>query len=382
MHEPEYDDYSEASSATLTDDPADRLYEEDPALGLAVGDDSSYDRPNESLHLRFEKPNPAWIACKELVGEAILDELIARGIGLELWEDFRRCENERRARGDENGGPPPTWRQCTAQQSIHLRERIADFETDITSRLITDPSVHMAVFGSPDGQARIGRPSQRAIAPPLRKGQGIDAESILRESFARWPLNGARSELCHGYANCCSCESCGRREPRNYRLAMSYDSFEAVQALVHKEAPRVFGESTRGGARKRGEQTALVVRRPEGQYRYDFRRRQNGRGGAGADKYAIRDWLTSRLVSGDRKRWLVARQEREMVDYAPITGRKGGRTPREQMPLLLDLSQRLVELHDAGAYKRSIAEVLGVNENTVGRLLDRANRRYAHQQAK
>jgi hypothetical protein len=133
----------------------------------------------------------------------------------------------------------------------------------------------------------------------------------------------------------------------------------------------------RGGARKRGEQRALRRFLPDADpplYRYDLSCREDGPGAAGADADAIAEWLSGRLVVRDGERWLVEGEvEREIEDYEPAM--KRGRKSKEVTRLYIDLVDRVEELVEAGAYQRSIAEVLGVNEKTVGGWLDLAKRR-------
>lgn len=371
----EFDDYSESSTAEVD------LDEQDPLVAPSGDEDQGGGFDRDDQLQTFLGPTPAWDLFQHLVGEAILDEILERGRRVaaptslreirSAWEEWRNADDESQRREEADGSdegvlrPSPSWRQCAAGQGRSLLDALADLEIEITARILAD--------GNTGGGTRKGEsgPAIRTYALPLTGTRRIRAADVLPETFLHWPVSGTRSEICHGYSNCCCCEHCRKRESRAYRITASWETFSHVAALVKEEMPRVLGEELRGGARQRGEQVAMRVRHPEGLYRYDFRRRQSGPGAAGADIEAIADWLTGRLVRHGGRCWLIGERERRVQDYAPITQRRGGPAPRNQLPLLNDLLDRLHDLAEAGAYKRSIADVLEVNENTVRRLLKR-----------
>ena len=108
-------------------------------------------------------------------------------------------------------------------------------------------------------------------------------------------------------------------------------------------------------------------------WRYDFSKRHDGRGKAGADRAAITECLTQRLVrSKDGQLWLSEEKIREIADYEACLGR--GRKSEEQMHIYVDLLRRVSTMVSDGAQRTSIAKELGVDRLTISRQLDQAKR--------
>ena len=169
--------------------------------------------------------------------------------------------------------------------------------------------------------------------------------------------------FCHGYANCCSCTHCLHREHGEVR---------ALREIVRRRLDTGTLD-TRGGPRQRREHRAMEVRRGDLR-RFDFSKRQSGHGKAGHDKDSIREWLQGRQVEQDGRRWLLGGERvRKIEDYAPALRR--GRKSEAIMPLYRDLVHRVADLDEDGAYKSHVAEVLGVPDKTIARLVESARRR-------
>ena len=155
---------------------------------------------------------------------------------------------------------------------------------------------------------------------------------------------------------------------------------DQVEKWVRLAKGRIFGEETRGGAREEGPPGKARTCFPNDwlsgrQFFYNFNQREKGRGSAKKDQEAIRTWLSAKLVEEYGRRWIekTSASPKASPKPGPYTvaeyqhAFKRGPKTRARKRAATEAIVRARELVRDGANIKSIAAVVGLNEQTLGR---------------
>jgi hypothetical protein len=258
-----------------------------------------------------------------------------------------------------------------------------DAMLDLTYRLIGDATFQIT-YAAP-APARIPTPATSYVPGSIQvlsfegkervvPGPSPETCEIGNEALAGF--KPGEIAACHGYANCCVCPFCLLRATGSQE-EIAQPTLDRVAADVRLAQRRVFGEDPRGGPRERGPSGKAKRRYPfdrlsGSMYAFDFRAREKGLGKKAAhdDADAVSEWLAGGLVSKYGERWIKETDAGtfSLADYQSAM-KKGRKDAPETRAIRRELSIRARELKDAGAFQRTIAQVLHCTEQALGRLL-------------